>query len=73
MKPHRFDALSFVFGIVFVGMAAGAVWNDQIDWDLGVWFLPAAVLILGIGILASAVRRSTNMSDPAVDGADDGQ
>lgn len=62
MKQHSFDPLSFVFGLVFVGAAAAAVFNDQIDWDLGAWLLPAAVLILGIGLLASALRstRSTN-------------
>ncbi len=63
MKSHRFDPLSFVFGLVFVGMAAAAVWSDQIDWHIGAWFFPAAVLVLGIGLLASALRNSTDNAD----------
>jgi hypothetical protein len=64
MKQHRFDPVSLVFGMVFMLMAAGAVWNDQIDWNVGVWLLPGAVLILGIGLLASAVRKAASTSEP---------
>jgi hypothetical protein len=60
MRRHGFDPLSFVFGAIFLLMAAGAVWNDQIEWDLGLWLLPAAVLVLGIGLLASALRGTTH-------------
>ena len=63
MKSHRFDPLSFVFGLVFVGMAAAAVWSDQIDWSIGAWIFPAAVLVLGIGLLASALRNSVDKAD----------
>ena len=59
MKQHRFDPLSFVFGIVFLAMAGAAVWSDELNWDIGAWLLPAAVLVLGIGLLASALRSST--------------
>ncbi len=68
MKAHRFDPLSFVFGIVFVLMAVAASLRDQIDWNLGVWLFPAAVLVLGIGLLASGIRgtRETETEDTAV-------
>ncbi len=70
MKVHRFDPLSFVFGIVLVLMALGAAFRDQIDWDLGVWMFPAAVLVLGIGLLASSLRTAANESgeedEPAI-------
>lgn len=56
MKRHSFDPLSFVFGVVFVLMAVSAAFRDQIDWNLGVWLFPAAVLVLGIGLLASGIR-----------------
>jgi hypothetical protein len=58
MKRHGFDPLSFVFGAIFLLMAAGAVWSDQIDWSFGVWLLPVAVLVLGVGLLASTLRPS---------------
>ncbi|HSJ70563.1 MAG TPA: hypothetical protein VLA29_02830 [Acidimicrobiia bacterium] len=59
MKRHAFDPISFVFGIILMAMAAGAVWNDQIDWNIGVWILPTAVLVLGIGLLTSTIRNTT--------------
>jgi hypothetical protein len=70
MKSHRFDPLSFVFGLVFVLMALGASLRDQIDWDLGVWLFPAAILVLGIGLLASGIRGAADEpsdgEDPAI-------
>lgn len=63
MKRHRFDPLSFVFGVVFVLMALAATFRDQIDWDLGVWMFPAAVLVLGIGLLASGLRGAAQPTD----------
>lgn len=64
MKQHRFDPLSFVFGVVFVVMAIAAAFRDQIDWNIGVWMFPIAVLVLGIGLLASSVRgMSTGTED----------
>jgi small basic protein len=59
MKRHSFDPLSFVFGVVFVLMAVSAAFRDQIDWNLGVWLFPAAVLVLGVGLLASGIRGAT--------------
>jgi hypothetical protein len=59
MKRHGFDPLSFVFGVVFVLMAVAAAFREEIDWNLGVWLFPAAVLILGIGLLASGIRGAT--------------
>lgn len=63
MKAHRFDPLSFVFGVVFVLMAVAASLRDQIDWDLGIWLFPASILVLGIGLLASAIRRAGERPD----------
>jgi hypothetical protein len=58
MKQHRFDPLSLVGGVVFLMLAAAAVLDDSIDWNIGVWVLPVAVLVFGIGVLASALRPS---------------
>jgi hypothetical protein len=56
MKSHRFDLLSFVFGVLFLLMAAAAVWDPSFRWDLGAWLVPAAVLTLGIGLLVSTIH-----------------
>jgi hypothetical protein len=63
MKQHRFDPVSLVFGLMFLLAAAGAVLNDQIDWNMGVWLFPAAIMVLGIGLLASALRRTRENED----------
>ena len=58
MKKHRFDPVSFLFGLVFVGIA-GAAWIT--GFDLGVrWFgwAGAAILIAaGLAMLAGSQRR----------------
>ncbi len=67
MKRHPFDPVSFVFGLIFVLMAGAAAVNDEIDWDLAPWLIPAAVLMLGIGLLASALRTSNDEEAPAIE------
>ena len=64
MKPHRFDPISLVFGVVFLLAAGSAVWYREVDWDLGLWVVPVAVLVLGVGLLTSAVRSVTDRSNP---------
>jgi hypothetical protein len=58
VKQHSFDPLSFLFGVFFLLMAGAAVFRQDIDWNVGIWVLPAVVLVLGIGLLASSLRGS---------------
>jgi hypothetical protein len=67
MKRHRFDPLSLVFGIIFLLVAGAAAWNQSFRWDINVWVLPAAVLLLGIALLASTLRPGSQ--DSGVDEA----
>jgi hypothetical protein len=68
MKRHRFDPLSFVFGLIFLLIAGVAVWNQGFRWDLNVWVLPAGALLLGIALLVSTLRSGTR--DSGADTAD---
>ena len=68
MKRHRFDPLSLVFGVVFLLVAGAAAWNQSFRWDINAWVLPAAVLFLGIALLASTLRSGSQ--DSGVDTAD---
>jgi hypothetical protein len=70
MKRHRFDPLSFVFGVIFLLVAGAAFWNQSFRWDLNAWVLPAAVLFLGIALLASTLRSGSQ--DSGVDEANIG-
>ena len=62
MKRHRFDPLSLVFGLIFLLVAGTAVWNQSFRWDVNAWVLPAAVLFLGIALLASTLRSGSRAS-----------
>ena len=68
MKRHRFDPLSFVFGLIFLLVAGAAAWNQNFRWEINAWVLPAAVLFLGIALLASTLRSGSQ--DSGVDTAD---
>ena len=55
MKQHRFDPLSLVFGVIFVGIASAyAIGGDNIDFDA--WVLPASIMFVGVGLLLVSVR-----------------
>lgn len=58
MYRHRFDALSFVFGLLFVGMAFLAPVHNWISNDATRWIVPGAVLLLGAGLAISAVATN---------------
>jgi len=62
MYHHRFDALSFVFGLLFVGMAFLAPARDWFPSNTARWIIPGAVLLLGAGLAISALasNRATN-------------
>ena len=62
MKRHRFDPLSFVFGLIFLLVAGAAAWNQSFRWDINAWVLPAAALFLGIALLASTLRSGSQDS-----------
>jgi hypothetical protein len=62
MYRHRFDTISFIFGLTFVALAGGAVARVDFPDDLGTWIIPAALLLLGIGIAVSAIAGARTSS-----------
>ena len=62
MKRHRFDVLSFVFGVIFLLVAGAAFWNQNFRWDINAWVLPVSVLLVGIAILATTLRSGLQES-----------
>lgn len=58
MHRHRFDPISFIFGLLLVGLAFIApVWESFPD-NFGRWIVPGAVLILGVGLAVSAIASA---------------
>lgn len=58
MIRHSFDAISFAFGLLFVGLAVLAPNREWLPDDVGRWVVPVAVLILGAGLAFSALTSS---------------
>jgi hypothetical protein len=58
MIRHSFDAISFAFGLLFVGLAVLAPNREWLPDDVGRWVVPVAVLILGGGLAFSALKSS---------------
>jgi multisubunit Na+/H+ antiporter MnhG subunit len=58
MYRHRFDAISFIFGLIFVSLAFIAPAREWFPTDYVRWLAPGAVLLLGVGIAVSAIASS---------------
>lgn len=63
METHRFDIISFIFGGLFLAVTASVLWDFNYEFSISEWVLPGAFLVLGIGILASAVRATVVRKD----------
>lgn len=77
MKPHRFDPVSFAFGLLFL-LAGGVLLSGEIDLaDLsgrGILVLPVlflGVLLVSVGIRRLLVDRIPPSSEPGSDEATD--
>lgn len=65
MKRHPFDALSFVAGLLFLGLGVPLLVSDA-DFSFcdGTWIFPAFLILAGVVVLISA-RSSASSSDEA--------
>lgn len=75
MKRHRFDALSFVSGllITLLGLAflLPRTWGDFAHYAgrLSVWFVPVLLLVIGVAVLVPALipTRTEKVDGPQSD------
>lgn len=58
MYRHQFDPISFIFGLMFIGLAFFAPVREWLPTDFGRWIVPGAVLLLGVGLAVSAIASS---------------
>ena len=75
MERHRFDVLSFAFGVVFLALAATTLVDDV---DLALletrWILPGILIALGLAVLYAAVPvAGATPADPPEEPADGGE
>jgi hypothetical protein len=58
MRTHPFDAVSFVFGAIFVAVALLALTGIATITLLDLrWLAPAALVVVGAVLIVSAARR----------------
>ena len=61
MQRHDFDLISFLFGLLFAGLAvAWLVTGEVIDADLTKWFWPLILVVAGAVVLSSTLSRARN-------------
>lgn len=59
MKRHGFDPISFVFGVVFAGLALLLSTETFELTEVGIEWIGAGILLfLGVSLLISSARRS---------------
>lgn len=59
MQSHRFDPISFVFGVLFVGVAAWVIGGGSTLWSLPAqWVVPGMLFGGGLLLLGSVVTRA---------------
>jgi cytochrome c-type biogenesis protein CcmH/NrfF len=73
MRTHPFDAVSFVFGVIFAAVAVVGLTDvatlSLVDLR---WLGPAALVIVGIVLVVSAARRDDPHAVATSVDADDG-
>lgn len=69
MKPHNFDAVSFISGLIIAALGVlylipGDI-GDIVDLfiDAGTWFWPVLFLGVGAAVIATALRPSRRSQD----------
>ncbi|MEN8234545.1 MAG: hypothetical protein ABFR89_06435 [Actinomycetota bacterium] len=60
MYRHTFDTVSFIFGVLFLALAGLAATEIDLPDDFGVWIVPGAVLLLGVGLAVSAIASTSS-------------
>jgi len=60
MERHRFDIVSFVFGIIFLGLGLTGMFVDEdITFLQARWIWPALLVVAGLAIVGFTLRKDT--------------
>ena len=64
-ERHPLDPISLTFGLVFVVLALAGLSNVLLRTDpvMLQWLVPAALIVIGIGVLATSLRRERTRAD----------
>lgn len=69
MKQHKTDITSLIFAIAFIGVAAVAIGQQTLDFDVrGAWIIPFLAALAGVTLLVGGRRKPiediVHQSDP---------
>ena len=68
MHPHPFDPVSFVFGLIFLGLGLTTVFSDEdIAFLEARWIWPALLVTAGLAIVGFTARRGRGDEEPEPD------
>ena len=60
MERHRFDIVSFVFEIIFLGLGLTVMFIDEdITFLQARWIWPALLVVAGLAIVGFTLRKDT--------------
>jgi hypothetical protein len=65
MRRHRFDPISFFFGLVFTALAVWVLFADDLDIFSVRWLWPLVLIVGGVALLVSLFGGSGPLSDGA--------
>ena len=65
MKRHRFDAVSFFFGLVFTALSAWVLFADDLDIFDVRWVWPSLLIVGGVALIASMFGRGGDSAEPS--------
>jgi hypothetical protein len=64
MQRHRFDAISFFFGLLFSAIATYVLVVDDLDVFDAQWVWPVILIMGGVAVLASMLGRTRTTAPP---------
>ena len=74
MKRHPFNVFSLGFGVVLILLAVGLVVPTEFSYIATLrWLVPLALVLVGISMLGSVLRRRETDTDPGKAEAMDGE
>jgi len=71
MRRHRFDPISFVFGVLFTVFALAGLADVALPYVFDVrWLVPSLLVVVGLVLLVSSAR-SGGRDEAAEEGGED--
>lgn len=68
MHRHPFDPVSFIAGVVFVGLGVASLAGADLDPNGLRWLIPVVLMSLGVALLLPLLRGPDDRGSAGMDG-----